>query len=167
VRAALASGLALYAVLAAACRREPSLPHPSPVPAFGSGHLQLLSTAGASDLQVEIAETPRQRRLGLSHRQALREDAGMLFVFQKEQPRGTSFWMYRTYVPLSIAFVDEGWVIREIRGMSPCRSPFSLLCPRYDSRVPFRAALEVKRGYFTSRGIGVGDRVLVRRDPPP
>jgi uncharacterized membrane protein (UPF0127 family) len=76
-----------------------------------------------------------------------------------------TFWMCRTYVPLSIAFLDADRVIREIREMEPCHSRFSLFCPRYGAGVPFHAALEAGRGYFERRGIGVGDRVILRRGP--
>ncbi|MBW3629161.1 MAG: DUF192 domain-containing protein, partial [Gemmatimonadetes bacterium] len=117
-------------------------------------------------LQVEIAENPRQRRQGLSRRAELPANEGMIFLFTQEQPAGTSFWMYGTSIPLSIAFLDHAWVIREIRHLRPCRSPLPLLCPTYRSGSPFSAALEVSQGYFERRGIEVGARVLLRREPP-
>jgi uncharacterized membrane protein (UPF0127 family) len=166
VRAARAGLLALCAAFAPACHREPTPALPAPLPAFTSADIRIVSAADTFHLQVEIAETPRQRRLGLSRRTELRDDAGMLFLFEEQQPRGTAFWMYHTRVPLSIAFLDEDRVIREVRDMSPCRSPLSPFCPTYAASVPFRAALEVKRGYFTSRGIRVGDRVVLHRAPP-
>ena len=66
----------------------------------------------------------------------------LLFLFEGEQPRASSFWMFRTRIPLSIAFLDSASVIREIREMRPCRSPLSFFCPSYPSSVPFHAALE-------------------------
>lgn len=81
----------------------------------------------------------------------------MLFLFEKEQPAGASFWMYRTGVSLSIAFLDVRWVLRASRPIEPCRSWLALLCPQYRASVPSYAALEVNRGYLERRGIGVGD----------
>lgn len=119
-------------------------------------------------LQIEIAETPQQHRLGLRQRSELPDSAGLIFLFQEEQPSGTAFWMYRTLLPLSLAVLDSAWVIREIHYMEPCRSRFALLCPRYEAGIPFFAALEVNRGFFARHGVGVGDRViLVRSHQPP
>lgn len=91
----------------------------------------------------------------------------MIFLFAEEQRPGTGFWMYRTHFPLSVAFLDDSWVIREIRHMRPCRSLLSLLCPAYSSGSPFVAALEVSQGYFERRGIGVGARVVLWPGVPP
>ncbi len=156
-------GMALW-VGALGCQREPKVATAVPRVAFGTGEVEIISAADTFVLQVEIAETPQQQRAGLSRRLDLPEDKGMIFLFEREQPRGRGFWMYRTYVPLSIAFLDaEGW-IRGLRDMEPCASWLSLLCRSYAAGVPYHAALEVKRGYFERRGIGVGDRVTLRRD---
>ena len=56
-------------------------------------------------LVVEIARTRAQRTLGLMHREHLDWNAGMLFVFRKDQI--LSFWMKDTSIPLSIAFLDK------------------------------------------------------------
>ena len=156
-RAALLCLLALGALAPAACL---PLPPTGPTPHFSGETIRIASATDTLEARVEIASTARQRRIGLSRRTALSDDAGMLFLFDSEQPRATSFWMFRTRVPLSIAFLDSALVIREIREMRPCRSPLSLLCPSYPSSVPFHAALEMPGGYFARRGIGVEDRVL-------
>lgn len=156
--------LLITSLLGAGCRPEAAPPAPSPA-AFETGEVRIASAADTFVLRVEIAENDRQHRLGLSRRPALPEDRGMIFLFREEQPRGAGFWMYRTRVALSVALLDAGGVIREIHDMEPCRSRLSLLCRRYRAAGPFRAALEVGRGYFARRGIGVGDRVTLGRDP--
>lgn len=140
--------------------------HSGPGAGFARGEIQIASAADTFVMEVEIAATARQRQLGLSRRATLPESEGMIFLFDQEQPPGRSFWMYRTAIPLSVAFLDGEGVIREIRQMRPCRSPIPFFCPAYRARVPFHAALEVSRGYFERRGIAVGDRVLLppRRD---
>ena len=156
-RAALLCLLALGAFGPAACR--PLSPSP-PAPDLTVETIRIASATDTFAARVEVASNPRQRRIGLSRRTVLNDDAGMLFLFEGEQPRATSFWMFRTRIPLSIAFLDSASVIREIREMRPCRSPLSLLCPSYRSAVPFHAALEMPGGYFARRGLGVDDRVL-------
>ncbi len=134
------------------CQREPSLTMASPATAFATGEIQILS-ADTFVLHVEIAQTPEQMRIGLKRRPELPEDAGMIFLFEREQRPRSGFWMYRTYMPLSIAFLDAEGRIRAIRDMEPCSSWLSLLCRSYKAGVPYHAALEVNRGYFTHRGI--------------
>ncbi len=113
-------------------------------------------------LTVELAESREQQTLGLMERRALAENAGMLFVYANRQPETAGFWMYRTRIPLDIAFVDDSGVIRAIRTMEPCTADRTASCPIYEPGTPYRAALEVNRGYFTRRGIGIGDRVFMQ-----
>ncbi|MDH4572054.1 hypothetical protein CUR86_05950 [Salinicola acroporae] len=110
-------------------------------------------------LQVEVAETPQQRSRGLMERDSLPVDAGMLFLYGTEQPATSAYWMYRTRIPLDIAFIDEGGVIRSLKTMSPCHAESSSRCPVYPAGARFRAALETNAGYFAERRIEVGDRV--------
>lgn len=135
----------------------------TPAPDFRTGEVRIASPADTAVFHVEIAETPEQHSLGLMGRQALPESAGMLFLFDEEQPPGTLFWMHRTYVPLSVALLDPDGVILEVLEMEPCGRRLSLLCPKYGAGVPFHAALEVNRGSLQRRGLGVGDRVLLHR----
>lgn len=109
-----------------------------------------LRIAGVT-LEVEVVDTPESRARGLMGRTELAERHGMLFVFEESATR--SFWMKDTPLPLSIAYIDERLVIREIHEMEP----FSL--EPVVSRFPARYALEVNQGAFARLGIGVGDRL--------
>jgi len=104
-------------------------------------------------LNIEIAETEKQRSLGLMHRKYLDKDNGMLFVFEND--RILSFWMKDTHIPLSIAFLSSDGVIKEIRDMTP----FSL--DPVVSKNHVRYALEVNQGYFNEKNILVGDSVIL------
>lgn len=110
-------------------------------------------------LTVEVARTPAQRSRGLMAREALAEDAGMLFLYPRRQPPWGSFWMYRTRLPLDIAFLDATGRVAALHTMQPCDSADPGDCPSTQAGVPFRAALEVNAGYFAARGIAVGDCV--------
>ncbi len=103
------------------------------------------------EVQVEIADdTPEQMR-GLMYRTALAEDRGMLFAYPDEEHR--SFWMKNTLIPLSIAFMDSEGRIVDIQDMKPLDDK----PPHYVSTEPARYALEVNKGFFEERGVGVGD----------
>ena len=102
-------------------------------------------------LTAEVAATEPARTTGLMHRRMLPENRGMLFVFAAAAPQ--SFWMKNTYVPLSIAFLDESGTIINIEDMKP------LTTDPHSSTRPARYALEMNQGWFAKRGIKPGARV--------
>ena len=103
-------------------------------------------------LEVEIASTPQTRALGLMNRFSLRTDHGMLFVFETPQP--LAFYMKNTYVPLSIAFVDARGKILNIEDMRPLDES------THWSKGLALYAIEMRQGWFASKGIGPGDAVV-------
>jgi uncharacterized membrane protein (UPF0127 family) len=103
-------------------------------------------------LEVEIASTPQTRALGLMNRFSLRTDHGMLFVFEAPQP--LAFYMKNTYVPLSIAFVDARGRILNIEDMRPLDES------THWSKGQALYAIEMRQGWFASKGIGPGDAVV-------
>ncbi len=109
-------------------------------------------TANKHVLTAEIAADRASHLCGLAFRHDLPSDYGMLFVYARDQIVG--FWMKDTFIPLSIAFLDRDGRILEIHDMDPMDST-----RRYTSRSPVRFALEVNRGWFTDKDIGVGDRL--------
>ncbi|MCE3026941.1 DUF192 domain-containing protein [Salinicola sp. DM10] len=124
-----------------------------------TGRLGLSGASGDYTLRIEVAATAEQRARGLMARDALPEDAGMLFLYPAEQPGSSAYWMYRTRIPLDIAFLGADGTIRALKTMPPCRAEMPSRCPAYPAGVAFRAALETNAGYFAQRGLGVGDRV--------
>ena len=134
------------------------------VPAFGEERSTLeratLEVAGET-LSVEVARQADERSRGLMERDALAPNAGMLFVYANPQPPEAAFWMYRTRIPLDIAYLGADGEVRAIRRMLPCQAASSAECPSYAAKVPFRAALEVNAGYFDRHDIEVGDRLPI------
>jgi uncharacterized membrane protein (UPF0127 family) len=109
------------------------------------------STGDEVVVPVEIADTDAERQRGLMERTALAEDAGMLFVFDREQP--LSFWMKNTLIPLSVAYIDAEGRIVDIQDMQPLdETP-------HPSAELAQYALEVNQGFFAQRGIQVGNQV--------
>ena len=125
---------------------------------FGKGRALIDTDEGSIFVDIEVAETDRQRVVGLSRRESLPEDAGMLFFFFQQHSGG--FTMKDTTIPLSIAFIDDEGAIVEILDMEPCAAD---PCPSYDPGSPYRAALEVNQGAFEEWGVEVGDLVTVTR----
>lgn len=110
-------------------------------------------------LTVEVAATDNSRTTGLMHRRMMPENRGMLFVFPYAGPQ--SFWMMNTYIPLSIAFVDEQGTIVNITDMKP------LTTDPHPSAKPAKYALEMNQGWFAKRGIKAGAKIDGLKNAPP
>lgn len=63
-----------------------------------------VNISGAA-FRVEVANTAEKRSKGLSGRDSLEENAGMLFVFDK--PDKYQFWMKNTKIALDIVWISE------------------------------------------------------------
>ncbi|HWH33234.1 MAG TPA: DUF192 domain-containing protein, partial [Egibacteraceae bacterium] len=118
--------------------------------------LDWLGPGGArASLDAWVADTPEKRALGLMHRTALPEDAGMVFVFAQDHAGG--FWMRNTRIPLSIAHLSADGEVLVVLDMEPCQTD---PCPVYDPGIAYRYAVEANQGWFAEHGIGPGWRVL-------
>ena len=169
--------LALLLVVAAGgCGGEPPADDAAyeRVMSFDTAQVRLPRNGDTLRLALELAVSPEQKSMGLMERRRLADDAGMLFVYDSIQPADAGFWMYRTRIPLDIAFLDSAGVIRAVRSMTPCAATIAQGCPTYTPDVPYQFALEVNAGYFARHGVGVGDSVLLRdlpaaptAQPPP
>ena len=108
-------------------------------------------TIGEHKLIVEVASTPQARETGLMNRFSLQQDHGMLFVFEAPQP--LAFWMKNTYIPLSVAFVDQNGRILNIEDMRPQDES------THWSKGVALYAIETRQGWFETKGIAAGDVV--------
>jgi uncharacterized membrane protein (UPF0127 family) len=107
--------------------------------------------AGMHLIRAEVAADFSSRGRGLMHRKSLAPNAGMLFIF--DGPAVHCMWMKNTYIPLSVAFLDEKGEIINIADMQP-HSEQSHCAAR-----PAVYALEMERGWFAQRGIKAGARL--------
>ena len=125
------------------------------LPAGSSGAEKLPITElriGEHRIVAETAATEPTRALGLMHRkERLRDDRGMLFVFSAAGFH--SMWMQNTYIPLSVAFIDDRGVILNIADMTP------LTTTAHTAAGFARYALEMNQGWFSARGIRAGAKV--------
>lgn len=118
---------------------------------FPTGKLKL----GKETLKVEIAATDEQKEHGLMFRKKLREDSGMIFIFDREQT--LTFWMKNTFIDLDIGYFDRKKKLVDIQTMKAAGSVMMERPPSYPSRIPAMYALEVKRGWFAKHKIKIGD----------
>ncbi|HTP97423.1 MAG TPA: DUF192 domain-containing protein, partial [Burkholderiales bacterium] len=71
-------------------------------------------------------------------------------------------WMQNTYLPLSVAFIDDAGVILNIADMQP------LTTDSHTAAGFARYALEMNQGWFAKRGIKAGAKIEgLGKAPPP
>jgi len=165
MRPLLALALLFLAALAAGCGRNEPAPaaDASPTPARES--TLPVATVVVSDgvrrvpLTVEVAATPGDRQRGLMFRDALPEDAGMLFVFPEDTRTG--FWMKDTRIPLSIAFIDASGRVVSVRDGRPFDETI------IDPGASYRFALEVNQGWFERHGFAGEIWIELPAELPP
>lgn len=100
-------------------------------------------------ITIEIARTPEEHQYGLMGRTHLKQDHGMLFMFDAEKVR--SFWMKNTLIPLDIIFIDHN---QKIVGIIESAEPQSLKLLSVDQ--PSLFALEVRGGWCKRNQVTIG-----------
>ncbi len=117
-------------------------------------------TAGFHRIEAEVAANDGNRQQGLMHRRVMSANHGMLFVF--EQLDRHCMWMRNTLLPLSVAFLDQNGVILNIEDMKPKTED------NHCAAKPARFALEMNVGWFSAKGIKVGQRIGgIEKAPAP
>jgi len=112
-----------------------------------------------STVRVAVADDDHTRSEGLMNVSDLPDDAGMLFIFETNEPR--SFWMASTPLSLDIIFINEDYEIVRIHRNTP---PYSH--DRIESEEPAKYVVEVNAGYTLRRDITEGMRIRISDKSP-
>ncbi|MDR2788258.1 MAG: DUF192 domain-containing protein [Candidatus Accumulibacter sp.] len=134
-RAKAVSGIVLSILVTAAAAQVPSIE----------------LTVGFHRIEAEVAADQSTRMQGLMNRKRMEPHRGMLFVFPWAARH--CMWMRNTFLPLSVAFLDDQGRILNIEDMEPQTEN------NHCASAPVRFALEMNRGYFAEKGIKPGQRV--------
>jgi uncharacterized protein len=102
--------------------------------------------------RVELARTPLEQAKGLMFRTAMGLDEGMVFPF--DPPRGASFWMRNTVIPLDLIFIAPDGRISNIAANAVPYDETPLT-----STGEAKAVLELNGGRAAQLGIVPGDKV--------
>jgi uncharacterized membrane protein (UPF0127 family) len=114
--------------------------------------LQVVTSSGTHDFDVEIADDDESRAQGLKNRASLPTDQGMLFVFDREEP--VSFTMRDVRIPLDMIFVSRTGAVTNIVPHTEPESERPI-----PSGPPCMAVLELNGGTAARIGLKVGDTV--------
>ena len=141
--AALLFIAALLAVLAAPVDAKVRLDRLWLVPASGQ----------EVPIDVEVAEDPQEKALGLMFRSKLADKSGMLFFYERQQE--ITMWMRNTYIPLDMVFIRADGTIHRIEARTEPLSEAIIA-----SRGPVVACLELAGGAAGRLGLKPGDKVV-------
>lgn len=116
-------------------------------------------TIREKQLCVEIMDTDAKRQQGLSGRDPLPENTGMLFLFPKTAKH--SFWMKDMKFALDFLWIRESRIVDITQNVPPPKpgTPLSKL-EHYAPSEDVDAVLEVPAGTVASFGIATGDAVM-------
>lgn len=150
--------LCVLALLCASCGDGAT---PVATPTLTPGMIELRYDGGV--LRVELAITAEERAAGLSNRDALPADAGMLFVFGVlRTPR---FWMKDTRIPLDMIWIGEDKRIAAIDAdVQPEPGVADADLRRYGPDVLVAYGLELNAG--TAARLGLRPGVQLSFDAP-
>ncbi|MBI4137870.1 MAG: alpha/beta fold hydrolase, partial [Candidatus Sungbacteria bacterium] len=112
-------------------------------------------------IALEVAADGAAQRIGLSGRDGLAPDSGMLFLF--DPPAPGPIWMKGMRFPLDIFWIRGNRITALERAVPPPRDPGAgePTLPIYGARDPVDFVLETAAGFARSAGIRVGDAISV------
>lgn len=105
------------------------------------------------EIMADIAMTPEQHEKGLSIKDTLKENEGMLFMFQKEGRY--NFWMNGMKFPIDILWLDmAGKVVHIESNLQPCVTEKN--CPDFAPTKDALYVLEVVAGFAERHNVKIG-----------
>ena len=115
----------------------------------------IVLTLPQGKLFTEVAHSPRARELGLSYREAIGDNEGLLFVF--DRPGRYGFWMKDMEFPLDLVWInDNGIVVSIERGITPDTYPKAFI-----NQSEARYVLEINSGMAEKFGLYLGSKVKI------
>ena len=120
-----------------------------------------LSIDGRITYKIDIASTAMAQAKGLSGREMLADDAGMLFVFGSAAPR--YFWMHDMLIPLDVLWIRDGHIIG-LQANIPHPAANNGQTATFQSNDPADMALEINAGDIAKHGLSVGQAVSIDKN---
>lgn len=122
---------------------------------FNQQHGPRLISVNGHELYVYLADSPLKRSAGLSQRDSLAPDHGLLFIFDDKSVPG--FWMKDMRFPLDILWIEDN-IIVDISANLPI-SPNNQNLKTYYPSQPVNYVLEVNAGWAAEHKVQIGDKI--------
>ena len=119
------------------------------------GKFQIVRIGDVS-FEVDIADNPISQAKGLSGREFIEDNKGMLFLFGNYGKR--SFWMQGMKFPLDIIWISDDKIVGVSENLPP---PGFGEVKVYDSPENVDKVLEINAGLFRKFGFKIGDKIVL------
>lgn len=107
---------------------------------------------------VDMADSEEEWTRGLSVRESLDKDRGLLFIFPDKKNR--SFWMKDMNFPIDLVWINDNMIVGIEENMPvPDKEADLQDLPRYRSPQAVNYALEINAGLVNQLDIKVGDQI--------
>lgn len=103
-----------------------------------------------------VANSDDEKQVGLSGRDSLPKDQGMLFPFEAKEFH--SFWMKDVKFPIDIIFISDDTVVTVVNRAEPATTDNPTI---YKPEEPANKVLEINAGLSEEYGIKKGDKVIL------
>lgn len=123
------------------------------------GEAQLFKTDSTkvARLDIEIADNDYETETGLMYRTSMKNNRGMLFIFEKEEPR--YFYMKNTQISLDIIYINS-----EQKVVSIAKNAVPMDETSLPSGGPAKYVLEVNAGLTDKWQLAPGDSISFSRE---
>jgi len=122
------------------------------------GPSKVVTLPDGYQVKAELKISDQERGQWMMYRSSLPVDKGMLFILDGMLEQG--FWMYNTYVPLDIIWMDDTREVVEISANTPpCGDRDARNCHSFGGSVPAIYVLELAAGQAALHGVQVGTRL--------
>lgn len=122
-------------------------------------YLKGIAEINGFTVNLDIALTDKQKHDGLSIKSSMKENEGMLFIF--DEPTRQSFWMKGMKFPIDIIWLDENLSIVYIeKSLNPCKTWIS--CPSYKPNSEALYVLETISGFSEVHDLKIGKKINIK-----
>lgn len=103
---------------------------------------------------LEVADTEKERMIGLTKKSSLGDAQGMLFIFPKKGQY--SFWTKSMKFPIDIIYVNDDTIVDLFKNVPPASGNN---IPIINSVKEVNYVIELKAGTIEKNGIKIGDKL--------
>ncbi|MBI2442931.1 MAG: DUF192 domain-containing protein [Candidatus Levybacteria bacterium] len=112
---------------------------------------------GGQTFTLMVADTEREKGIGLSEKKSLAKNSGMIFPYDKKTT--PTFWMRNMDFPIDILFVSDGKIVTLYKNVKPPTGNQNL--ELYRPKVPIDSVIEIGGGVSDQYKVKEGDSVQV------
>lgn len=113
-------------------------------------------TINDHSFQVSVADSQKEKEIGLSETKSLPKNQGMIFLFEK--PGFYSFWMKNMKMAIDIIYINDQKIVTIQDNVEPPKNPIESPII-YTSTEPSDKVLEIQAGLSRAYNFKKGDKV--------